>query len=111
MIVLKLKPTNYSRDIMPILKENIFDGDEVKAEHITNLIRLIETQTDEWHWAHFGWFETDREGIIYTINSKEIYWVVSTKSEEQKLIVHDVKLKDYLSSLFEETIESTIRTT
>jgi hypothetical protein len=35
---------------------------------------------------------------------------VSTKSEEQKLIVHDVKLKDYLASLFEETIESTIRT-
>ena len=95
---------------MPIVRENIFDGDEVKAEHITNLIRLIETQTDEWHWAHFGWFETDREGIIYTINSKEIYWVVSTKSEEQKLIVHDVKLKDYLAPLFEETIKSNIRT-
>ena len=96
---------------MPIVRENIFDGDEVKTEHITHLIRLIETQTDEWHWAHFGWFETDREGIIYTINDKEIYWVVSTQGQEQKLIVHDVKLKDYLASLLEETIESTIRTT
>jgi hypothetical protein len=111
MIFLKIKPINYLRNSMQIVRETIFDGDEVKAEHITSLIRLIETQTDEWHWAHFGWFETDREGIIYTINSKEIYWVVSTKSEEQKLIVHDVKLKDYLASLFEETIESTIRTT
>jgi hypothetical protein len=96
--------------MMPIVRENIFDGDEVKTEHITNLIRLIETQTDEWHWAHFGWFETDREGIIYTINNKEIYWVVSTQGQEQKLIVHDVKLKDYLSMLFEEAVESTIRT-
>jgi hypothetical protein len=95
---------------MPKVRENIFDGDEVKTEHITNLIRLIETKTDEWHWAHFGWFETDREGIIYTINNKEIYWVVSTQGQEQKLIVHDVKLKDYLSMLFEEAIESTIRT-
>jgi len=95
---------------MPIVRENIFDGDEVKTEHITHLIRLIETQTDEWHWAHFGWFETDREGIIYTINDKEIYWVVSTQGQEQKLIVHDVKLKDYLSMLFEEAVESTIRT-
>lgn len=95
---------------MPTVRENIFDGDEVKTEHITHLIRLIETQTDEWHWAHFGWFETDREGIIYTINNKEIYWVVSTQGQEQKLIVHDVKLKDYLSMLFEEAIESTIRT-
>ena len=95
---------------MPTVRENIFDGDEVKTEHITHLIRLIETQTDEWHWAHFGWFETDREGIIYTINNKEIYWVVSTQGQEQKLIVHDVKLKDYLSMLFEEAVESTIRT-
>ena len=95
---------------MPTVRENIFDGDEVKTEHITYLIRLIETQTDEWHWAHFGWFETDREGIIYTINNKEIYWVVSTQGQEQKLIVHDVKLKDYLSMLFEEAVESTIRT-
>lgn len=96
---------------MTIVRENFFDGDEVKTEHITHLIRLIETQTDEWHWAHFGWFETDREGIIYTINNKEIYWVVSTQGQEQKLIVHDVKLKDYLSMLFEEAIESTNRTT
>ena len=96
---------------MTIVRENIFDGDEVKTEHITHLIRLVETQTDEWHWAHFGWFETDREGIIYTINNKEIYWVVSTQGQEQKLIVHDVKLKDYLSMLFEEAIESTNRTT
>ena len=44
---------------MPTAREAIFDGDEVKPEHITSLIRLIETQTDEWHWAHFGWFETD----------------------------------------------------
>jgi hypothetical protein len=95
---------------MPAVRENIFDGDEVKTEHITNLIRLIETQTDEWHWAHFGWFETDREGIIYTINNKEIYWVVSTQGQEQKLIVHDVKLKDYHSMLFEEAVESTSRT-
>ena len=95
---------------MPTVRENIFDGDEVKTEHITNLIRLIETQTDEWHWAHFGWFETDREDIIYTINNKEIYWVVSTQAQEQKLIVHDVKLKDYLSLLFEETIEPNSRT-
>jgi hypothetical protein len=95
---------------MPTVRENIFDGDEIKTEQITHLIRLIETQTDEWHWAHFGWFETDREGIIYTINNKEIYWVVSTQGQEQKLIVHDVKLKDYLSMLFEEAIESTIRT-
>ena len=64
---------------MSIARETIFDGDEVKVEHITSLIRLIETQTDEWHWAHIGWFETDREGIIYTINNKEIYWVVSTQ--------------------------------
>jgi hypothetical protein len=91
---------------MPIVRETIFDGDEVKAEHITSLIRLIETQTNEWHWAHFGWFETDREGIIYTINDKEIYWVVSTQGQEQKLIVHDGKLKDYLSSLFEIAIEA-----
>jgi hypothetical protein len=35
---------------------------------------------------------------------------VSTQGQEQKLIVHDVKLKDYLSMLFEEAIESTIRT-
>ena len=95
---------------MPIVRETIFYGDEVKAEHITSLIRLIETQTNEWHWAHFGWFETDREGIIYTINNKEIYWVVSTQAQEQKLIVHDVKLKDYLSLLFEETIEPNSRT-
>jgi len=91
---------------MPIVWETIFDGDEVKAEHITSLIRLIETQTDEWHWAHFGWFETDREGIIYTINDKDICWVVSTQGQEQKLIVHDPKLKEYLSSLFEKTIEA-----
>jgi hypothetical protein len=90
---------------MSIVRETIFDGDEVKAEHITSLIRLIETQTDEWHWAHFGWFETDREGIIYTINDKEICWVVSTQGEEQKLIVHDAKLKEHLSSLFEKAIE------
>jgi hypothetical protein len=96
---------------MPIVRENIFDGDEVKTEHITHLIRLIETQTDEWHWAHFGWFETDREGIIYTINDKEIYWVVSTQGQEQKLIVHDVTLKEYLSLLFEKTIETNPRTT
>lgn len=89
---------------MSIVRETIFDGDEAKAEHITSLIRLIETQTDEWHWAHFGWFETDREGIIYTINNKEIYWVVSTHGEEQKLIVHDAKLKEHLSSLFEKAI-------
>ena len=96
---------------MPTERETIFDGDEVKAEHITSLIRLIETQTDEWHWAHFGWFETDREGIIYTINDKEIYWVVSTQGQEQKLIVHDIKLKEYLSLLFEKTIETNPRTT
>ena len=96
---------------MPIVRENIFDGDEVKTEHITHLIRLIETQTDEWHWAHFGWFETDREGIIYTINDKEIYWVVSTHGQEQKLIVHDIKLKEFLSLLFEKTIEINPRTT
>lgn len=94
---------------MPIVRENIFDDDEVKAEHITSLIRLIEKQTDEWHWAHFGWFETDREGIIYTINDKEVYWVVSTQGLEQKLIVHDAKLKDYLSSLFEKALEASIR--
>jgi len=96
---------------MTTVRENIFDGDEVKTEHITHLIRLIETQTDEWHWAHFGWFETDREGIIYTINDKEIYWVVSTQGQEQKLIVHDIKLKEYLSLLFEKTIETNPRTT
>ena len=96
---------------MPIVRENIFDGDEVKPEHITYLMRLIETQADEWHWAHFGWFETDREGIIYTINGKEIYWVVSTQGQEQKLIVHDVTLKEYLSLLFEKTIETNPRTT
>ena len=89
---------------MPTERETIFDGDQVKAEHITSLIRLIETQTDEWHWAHFGLFETDREGIIYTINNKEIYWVVSTQGEEQKLIVHDAKLKQHLSLLFEKAI-------
>lgn len=89
---------------MPTERETIFDGDEVKAEHITSLIRLIGTQTDELHWAHFGWFETDREGIIYTINNKEIYWVVSTQDEEQKLIVHDAKLKEHLSLLFEKAI-------
>ena len=95
---------------MSIVRETIFDGDEVKVEHITSLIRLIETQTDERHWAHFGWFETDREGIIYTINNKEIYWVVSTQGEEQKLIVHDAKLKEHLSSLFEKAIEVHTRT-
>ena len=95
---------------MPIARETIFDGDEVKAKHINSLIRLIVTQTDEWHWAHFGWFETDREGIIYTINNKEICWVVSTQGEEQKLIVHDAKLKEYLSSIFEKSIEERTRT-
>ena len=93
---------------MPTVRETIFVGDEVKVEHITSLIRLIETQTDEWHWAHFGWFETDREGIIYTINDKDICWVVSTQGQEQKLIVHDAKLKEYLSSLFEKIIEANL---
>ena len=93
---------------MPIVRETIFVGDEVKAEHITSLVRLIESQTDEWHWAYFGWFETDREGIIYTINDKDICWVVSTQGQEQKLIVHDAKLKEYLSSLFEKTIEANL---
>ena len=93
---------------MPTVRETIFVGDEVKVEHITSLIRLIETQTDEWHWAHFGWFETDREGIIYTINDKDICWVVSTQGQEQKLIVHDAKLKEYLSALFEKTIEANL---
>jgi hypothetical protein len=30
---------------------------------------------------------------------------VSTQGQEQKLIVHDAKLKEYLSSLFEKAIE------
>ncbi len=94
---------------MAIVRETIFNGDEVKAEHITSLIRLIEAQADEWHWANFGWFETDREGIIYTINNKQICWVVSTQDQEQKLIIHDAKLKQHLSSLFEKAVEANDR--
>lgn len=74
---------------MRAVTDTIFDGDEAKVEPITKLIRVIEAKTEESHYAHFGWFETDSEGIIYTINKKEIYWVMTSQSQEQKRIVHN----------------------
>lgn len=75
---------------------DIFDGDYVRPEYITQIKNLAERHNSSFQWTYNEIGSDVREGIKYQFPEGYVIWFIPSDGKPQNVFVSTIKLKQRL---------------